>query len=323
MFPNSDFILWNCPINKTYLCLYVNGNHKINIKKKHIIKFKKINNILYSNDYHVYYDPIYLNYNGSNISHLLKKDFIRVSLSNNNSLNNPKLLFISLCPNANNDVTFGIFNDNDSYKWMLYDMNIINLKNKLYLNIYNNKLILSKNKCRWQLCKNSFIKNITYNLYLSCDLNYNITVSKNIQDAIPFHIENNSIHYIKPSTKVAFEINNLTNSIDVSNITQIKNNTGHNIGILLAAGTSSRFVSHDNKPKQLYHINNLPIIIHSINAMINVIDQLIIVTNSKCIEEIRTLTKDYTKIIILVNDVNCRLESIGVALNYIKNNYNS
>jgi len=45
------------------------------------------------------------------------------------------------------------------------------------------------------------------------------------------------------------------------------------IGIILAAGTSSRFNSET--PKQLYSVNNKPIIEYSIDNMIDLVDKLI------------------------------------------------
>ena len=129
-------------------------------------------------------------------------------------------------------------------------------------------------------------------------------------------------YYMKPQTIVDFEMNNITDSINISDIYNIKNNHGnHNIGILLAAGTSSRFDS--DKPKQLYRINKIPCIMYSVVAMIDLVDELIIITNSNCLEEIKNLTQHNAKIIVLLNDINCRLESIGVSLNYIKNKYNN
>jgi len=117
-------------------------------------------------------------------------------------------------------------------------------------------------------------------------------------------------------------MNNVTNSIDISNIYKIKNNhSNHNIGILLAAGTSSRFDSI--KPKQLYYINNIPCIMYSVVAMIDLVDELVIITNSNCIDEIKNLTQHHSKITVLNNDINCRLESISVGLNYIKTKYDN
>ena len=82
-----------------------------------------------------------------------------------------------------------------------------------------------------------------------------------------------------------------------------------NIGIILAAGNSTRF---DNKtPKQLYLINDKPIINNSIDILSQSLDEVIIVTNTYCSDKIKT---NHT---ILVNDIDDRIESIKVALYYI------
>ncbi len=86
-----------------------------------------------------------------------------------------------------------------------------------------------------------------------------------------------------------------------------------NVGILLAAGKSSRF---ENKtPKQLYEINNKKIISYSIDVMSECLDEIIIVTNSYCLDKI-SMTKNGT---IIINDLDCRLSSIKAALNYLDN----
>ena len=100
-------------------------------------------------------------------------------------------------------------------------------------------------------------------------------------------------------------------------------NNKFNIGILLAAGFSSRF--NNSNPKQLYIINNKHVICYSIDVMLKTLDKLIIVTNSKCYKKIKHIIKNKNKnksIIVLKNDINCRLESIGIGLNYINKNYN-
>ncbi len=108
-----------------------------------------------------------------------------------------------------------------------------------------------------------------------------------------------------------------------------------NIGILLAGGTSSRF--YHNISKQLYKYNGKPLFLYSLDSMINYLSDIIVVTNSKCYNEINELLHDYkTQIqknknsknsnkininfVIVINDINCRLESIDCGLKYIKNN---
>lgn len=86
-----------------------------------------------------------------------------------------------------------------------------------------------------------------------------------------------------------------------------------NIGILLAAGKSTRFDS--KSPKQLYEIDNKPIISYSIDVMSECLDELVIVSNSYCVEKI-SIPKNAT---IIINDIDCRLSSIKAALNHIEN----
>jgi 2-C-methyl-D-erythritol 4-phosphate cytidylyltransferase len=89
-----------------------------------------------------------------------------------------------------------------------------------------------------------------------------------------------------------------------------------NIGIILAAGNSTRFGG--NTPKQLYLLNDKPIINYSIDILSECLDEVIIVTNTYCSDKIKT---NHT---ILINDVDDRINSIKVALDYIgEKNYNN
>lgn len=92
------------------------------------------------------------------------------------------------------------------------------------------------------------------------------------------------------------------------------------IGIILAAGTSSRFKSET--PKQLYSINNKPIIEYSIDNMIDLVDKLVIVINSSIIiPNLVTDTGVNSKIVILENNINQRKATLNIAIKYIKDNF--
>jgi 2-C-methyl-D-erythritol 4-phosphate cytidylyltransferase len=87
-----------------------------------------------------------------------------------------------------------------------------------------------------------------------------------------------------------------------------------NTGIILAAGNSTRF--NHKAPKQLYKINGKTILTHSVNAL-SELDEIIIVTNSKCAKTIKSppiSTNVKRRTIIVVNDKDCRLASIKAAL---------
>lgn len=80
-----------------------------------------------------------------------------------------------------------------------------------------------------------------------------------------------------------------------------------NICIILAAGFGKRF---NNKiPKQIYPIGGKPMIQYSIDAIEPVINDIIIVTNSKI--------KIETGHTLLFNDIDDRIESIKTALDFI------
>jgi 2-C-methyl-D-erythritol 4-phosphate cytidylyltransferase len=120
---------------------------------------------------------------------------------------------------------------------------------------------------------------------------------------------------------ILYKIYNFKNNINYKkNILDLKI-PQINIGLLLSAGTSSRF--NTKKPKQLFTIDDKPILLHSIQSFINVVDKLIIVTNTQCYDEIKEMTKNYYKIFILINDINSRTESIKKGLSYLQLTYNN
>lgn len=88
-----------------------------------------------------------------------------------------------------------------------------------------------------------------------------------------------------------------------------------NVGIILAAGKSFRF--NNSIPKQLYTINGKPIINHSIDILNQLLDEVIIITNSTCYSQIITNNE------ILVNDVDDRIKSIKTALDYLNDDYSN
>jgi 2-C-methyl-D-erythritol 4-phosphate cytidylyltransferase len=84
-----------------------------------------------------------------------------------------------------------------------------------------------------------------------------------------------------------------------------------NVSIILAAGNSTRFTS--NKPKQLFEINGKPIIQHSIDIIENHVDDIIVVTNSKC-----NIQSNHQ---IVINDIDSRIQSIKAAVDTISKKY--
>jgi len=129
-------------------------------------------------------------------------------------------------------------------------------------------------------------------------------------------IEKNMICHIKTDLMIKFEINNAKlKCFDLIKLTkQISKIRSKNVGILLAGGFSTRF--NNNVPKQLFKIDDKPVIIYSVDAMIKILDTIVIVTNDKCFDQITKLVSKYKSVMVLKNNINDRLESVAVGLNY-------
>ena len=274
------------------------------------IFFKKLNNILYSNLFHLYYDNNYLLNNSINIidERLQCKIYF---------IKNPKYLFLSLYANKNNKIKFGLFNKHIKFKWIFENNYIKNKLNNLYLSTDKDNIYFTKEKInKWFINNNKLVSN---EYYLSCDYNYQIYLTKDYYKAIDIHINNNNLHFFKTKLLVDFELNNLKYNI-VLNEDYI-NNYNNNYGILLSAGFNTRFNS--DIPKIFYKYKNEELIIHSIKKMLN-LKKIIIITNSDNYNELYDLINKYNfdNIIILINDINDRLESLNIGIEYIKDNFN-
>ena len=94
-----------------------------------------------------------------------------------------------------------------------------------------------------------------------------------------------------------------------------------NIGILLSAGYGNRF-SNDIL-KQLYIIDDLPMILYSLKVLLNTLDYVVIIINKKCFDDVQKIVYENSfenNVNIIINEINDRLESINTGLLFIKNN---
>ena len=282
---------------------------KINNKK---FKFNRFNDqIIYNRNFHLYHKSSTIT------NHISDKDLERISIGHSTQPKCPKYLFVSLYPTPQNRIKFGIFNNSDKFKWEFSNGVFKNIKKGTYLGYSKRRdeLIVSKRKFYWVIEDDIYIKSIKYKFYLSVDTNYRLTTTLEKNASIAYDFTSNVIHYIKPTLQVNFDIVNLNNPI----LSFEKQIPQKNVGILLVAGFSTRFDS--SHPKQLYKIDDKPIFLYSLEVMLNTLNSVIVVTNSTCFSEIENTIKELTKrdkITILINDINCRLQSMGTALNYLK-----
>jgi 2-C-methyl-D-erythritol 4-phosphate cytidylyltransferase len=151
------------------------------------------------------------------------------------------------------------------------------------------------------------------NTYMSMvtSKNWNHKNESGIQDIKTISYLDYQNYANKPSLLMDFEWINIKNNLIVPKY--VKTN-GSNIGIILAAGFSSRF--NNVIMKQIYYLNHKKIIEYSVESMES-IDDIIIVCNNKCYNDINELYNANNKITILINNIDCRIQSIKTALNFI------
>jgi 2-C-methyl-D-erythritol 4-phosphate cytidylyltransferase len=125
-------------------------------------------------------------------------------------------------------------------------------------------------------------------------------------------VEDNLICHFKSALKVSIE----TNDMLYKTVYTPRNKNNVNVGLLLAGGNGLRFGY--KKAKQLYKIKNKTLLEYCIEAM-SQLHFIIIVTNSACYDEIETITKKYINVALLVNDIDCRMESIYTGLKFLAN----
>jgi len=197
-------------------------------------------------------------------------------------------------------------------KWT-FDNNFLVCNNKFLSNI-NNKIILSiKPFTKWFIV-NEYLSD-SENNYISVDIYNNIYLSKEKKTKIYYTY--NMLLIKKSKLQLKFEVTNCNNKIEYINLSYLTNNlNGLNVGILLAGGNSTRF--NNKTAKQLYIINNKPIIEYSLDSMCKLLNFVVVITNSKLFNDISKLQSKYKNIIVLINDIDCRLESIWAGLRYLK-----
>lgn len=295
--------------------------------------FPKISNIVYTNNFHFNYIK---NDKFTDNSELIKIEVDRINnFKHIHSPKSPKYLFLSLTllPNdksiniSNVSCAFGIFNDTKDFKWFYKNDKIYSIsRQNMVLACVDNNLILvhdstddtnNEKATMWKII-NKKIKNIITDNFLCCDINYNICFTKNENLAIEFVFENNGMHFIKPDFRLKFDMHVVKLNLNTNDLLTICNkiyDNGINVCILLAAGKGTRFGSEI--PKQITVYKNKLLIEYSINAIIKKVDIVIIVTNSTCSEKISKVINK-KKVIIVENNEDCRLKSISVGLEKLK-----
>ena len=183
-------------------------------------------------------------------------------------------------------------------------------------------LVLTYDKLfEWEIIDKKYLLNKNSSLYLSCNLDYEIELTINKKYAIPVYFSEYGIHYIKSKFRIDFDTNNLKYNVNFKNIIPFQISMGSkNIGLLLIGGFGTRF--DNNIEKQLYKIDSIPLFVYSLKILVNTLDSVVIVTNSKCLGAVKEIIKmDYIlnnkEIFIVTNDIGDRLESIDVGLNFI------
>jgi 2-C-methyl-D-erythritol 4-phosphate cytidylyltransferase len=262
-------------------------------KKKY---FNKIKNILCFKKFHLKYDPNMIFY---------------INKKLNYNISNPRFMALFLNKNSNK-ITLSTKLSN---MWEFIDGKI--KSSNLFLAIKNKKLVLSKKEQTWNLYDN-LLYNENKKQYVKLNYKYNIKLTENKNDATYFYCKNKEIAFIKSDFQIDFENNNILNNVTSKKINSLLNteelNVKKNIGILLSAGTSSRFDSET--PKQLYKLNDKEILLYSIESM-EMLDLIIIVTNTINYDIIKYITKKINNIVIIYNDVNDRLVSLECGMKYL------
>lgn len=289
-----------------------------------ICDFNEFGPILWNNEFHIQNNPKLLT--SKKHDNNTSIDFSRVEICKSSNLinTNPKYLFLVL---TNIESNILLLPPKTSYdiKWDFEQDGCIKKNNK-YLSLIDNKLVLTDNYSpEWDFFRyygSNILLNKKINKYLTCDINYDLFFTDDISKSMNLTIINNVIGHIKPELKVRIEINNVKLNIDMSK-TITTNNDDNTIGILLAGGNGIRFSNTYTliQPKQLYILNDKPILLHSLEIMSKIFDKVVIITNTINKEKTYEITKKYNNSYIVVNDKDSRLESIICGFEYIKNNF--
>lgn len=274
--------------------------------------FPKISNIIYTDDFHVKISNESINNDTVQIETNRINKFKHIE-----TIKSPKYLFGSLCV-LNSEIYLDVYDKSDKFKWCIRNGKICHCLN-ICMTIINNKLVTSSdktyNKNTWDF-SNGYLKHCGTNLYVSFDANYNIILSENKLYAAKFIYESNGFHFIKPSLRLKFDINNINLRLENPKI-DIDKNLNKTACILLAAGNSSRFnTGCCIVPKQLAMYEGKQLLEHCVDVLKQCVDHIVIVTNSECEKYINNLMGVH----VVINNINCRLKSIETGLDFINTN---
>lgn len=91
-----------------------------------------------------------------------------------------------------------------------------------------------------------------------------------------------------------------------------------NIALVLAAGSGTRM--KNNQPKQFLLVNEKPLFLYSVEAFQNNkrIDMVLIATNKECVEQVKDLTKNYSKVKAIIAGGETRQASVYNGLKEIE-----
>lgn len=96
-----------------------------------------------------------------------------------------------------------------------------------------------------------------------------------------------------------------------------------NIALVLAAGSGTRM--NNSQPKQFLLVNDKPLFLYSVEAFQNNkrVDMVLIATNKECVEQVKELTENYSKVKAVIAGGETRQASVYNGLKEIEKNITS
>lgn len=299
------------------------------------LEFKKLNNIYYSDIFHIFVNE--LKQNNNKFSTITESASNRILSTELEDLNNPRFLFLELL-DENNDIGLNTPTTQGGYIWKIKKKYILNTRKGLYLGITNREVGLTETASKWTFVDHvkdnsrynyKLLLHDDTNKYIGVDISYNLIMVTEKKHAATFYVENGRIYYVKSDLRIKFETNN--GLLKLSNVDRMIEEIIYNrskmneekecvdTAIILAGGRSSRFRGDGKTPsKQLYEIDGITALERCILSMIEHVNLIVVVANSNEIETINELIMKYeNKVIVVCNDIDCRLESMKTGIEYL------
>jgi len=252
--------------------------------------FSMIQNLMCCPSYHLVVPPHFFLSTGTDRTTFFQDQFSRITIHNDHdhSPHHPRFILLRL---VYRDLQLQLTPHDgnlDLEDWILRGGSIQDPSSTLYLGIKEGRLgLFPEQEASWSLTSDFHLYHTSSQQFITFDLSYHpLRLTDKVEHAREFRLDQKGqILFVKPKLLVAMEERDARHGRlplpwRPHHDHEDKTKNKRAAGVLLAAGQSTRFGGP--VPKQLFLLQGIPVFRHSLLAMIEEVEVLVIVTNPSC-----------------------------------------